>query len=50
MYTLEFEILEERQVILLGILTDAPTSDKTMHPEAGMLYLEDNDSAVICQV
>ncbi|CAB4018332.1 CST complex subunit CTC1, partial [Paramuricea clavata] len=45
-----FNVLEERPLILLGFLTDIPTSDKTLHPEAGLFYLEDTNSAVICQL
>lgn len=37
-------------MILLGFLTDIPSSDKTLVPENGMHYLEDNKHAIICQV
>ncbi|XP_028406897.1 CST complex subunit CTC1-like [Dendronephthya gigantea] len=46
----EFNILEERPMILLGFLTSIPTSDATLIPERGMLYLEDNKNAIICQI
>lgn len=42
--------MEKQPLILFAYLTNDPTSDKTMHDDAGLLFLEDTKKALICQV
>lgn len=45
-----YKELEIYPMILFGILTDEPSSDKSLVLEAGFLYLEDSKTAIFCNV